>query len=256
MTLLYSLVRPGLLTGLLLLSFTAFSQSPADSTAVPDSTASGRQWRNLGRKAVPPVMQKRTVALRVSPLGFLNKARVHGELAFGRQASGGLVASYYYGQFKGLKLEPFVRYYFVGRALSGLYLQAKASGCAFNTEYTYNRTITTYNADGFPTSLDTEGSAVIKKGFKTAGGGGGLGYQLLLGTKRNIPLDIYVGLQWMPFPTNIGESFSETATLPDGKRTETRWSVDEVASGDPELGWYTLGPGSVLNGMLSVGIAF
>ena len=67
--------------------------------------------------------------------------------------------------------------------------------------------------------------------FVTGGAGLGLGHQWLLGPKKRLSLDLMVGLKWYPYPTGRNRDF-----FPDA--------------------WYVTGPGSLLNGLASLGYAF
>ena len=67
--------------------------------------------------------------------------------------------------------------------------------------------------------------------FVTGGVGLGVGRQWLLGPKKRFSIDLMAGLKWYPYPTNTAKDF-----YPDF--------------------WYFTGPGSVFNGLVSLGHAF
>lgn len=190
------------------------------------------------------------LTVRVAPLGVVNKARGHAELGLGPQVGVGVVGSYYYaGNFQGTKLEPYARFYFSRQRFGhGFYGQVKLSTGRYTSNFEYNRTVTTYRADGFLDDLRIENPyGRVRRSFRSTGGGAGAGYQFRAGRSSRFVIDVYAGLQFLPLPADIGDH-TTTSTDASGRRTVTDWTTFD----DVEL-WYLTGPGSVLNGMVSVG---
>lgn len=193
------------------------------------------------------------LTVRVNPLGVVNKARGQAELGLGPQLGLGVVGSYYYaGNFRGPKLEPYARFYFSRRRFGhGFYGQVKLSTGRYTSNFEYDRTITTYRPDGFLDKVEIQMPyGRVRQTFSSTGGGAGAGYQFRAGRSSRFVIDVYAGLQFLPLPEEVGDR-TITTTDATGRRTVVDWSTFD----DTEL-WYLTGPGSVLNGMVSVGYTF
>lgn len=121
--------------------------------------------------------------VRFSPLATIKlKAKVHYERGLTDKISAGAIGSYFFGAYPGFRIEPFGRYYISDEALSGFYGQLKG-------HYSANSiTITT-----------TSGSAVVntwKHSFSEYGFAFNLGYQVLMGSNKNVALDIFTGYRY------------------------------------------------------------
>ena len=189
--------------------------------------------------------------LRLNALGFINKARAQAEVTLGAVGLGAVGTYYYAGSFTGPKAEGYLRFYTGRRLAEGFYLQAKGGVGRYATNPGYDITSITYDSRGFLVTVSTaQNQPIGERTFTSAGGGGGLGYQFRLGHGRRFVLDLYGGLQYLPLPRNI-EGFSRTTATPGGGRTTVEYDSFDVGTE-----WYLLGPGSILNSMVSVGYTF
>ncbi|KAA9325313.1 hypothetical protein F0P96_20130 [Hymenobacter busanensis] len=226
----------GVVRRLLGFSFLIFSLNAAAQDAPADDTpAAGPAPLGL--------------TLRFNPLGLINKVRGQAEVGLGRQFGLGLVGSYYYlGDVTGPKLEPYLRFYTSPKRFGhGFYVQGKVSFGRFTSTFNYDRTATVYRPDGFLESITAEYELPITRRFDAVGGGAGVGYQFRAGRAHRVVIDVYAGLQYTPLPRTVG-SYSETVREPSGRRTVTEWDAF-----DADVQWYLIGPGSVFNGMASIG---
>lgn len=193
--------------------------------------------------------------LRVNPLGVLNKARGQAEITFGPVGVGVVGTHYYAGSFVGPKAELYGRFYTGRRLAEGFYVQAKASAGRYACRPTYDLALTTYDSRGFLKTLGSETAVDLgERRFTSAGGGSGVGYQFRLGGGRRLVVDAYAGLQYLPLPADLDDfaRIVRTTRNPDGGRTEAAYT----STSDTSTEWYLLGPGSVFNGMASIGYTF
>jgi hypothetical protein len=123
-------------------------------------------------------------------LTVYNKVKLKYEIALNDNVSLGTYFQYNYGALtKGFKISPIFRFY-PGRSYApgGLYIQAKAI---------YGKMTTTYEGFG---DLNSDGLTfndyVDERAF--AGGGIGLGYQILAGRNENFVIDLSFGLRIAP----------------------------------------------------------
>jgi hypothetical protein len=162
----------------------------------------------------------------VSPFGTINKVRVKYEKPLSNSFSLGTFVSGYYGAFRGVQVAPIVRAYLSGDAPSGFYLQGKALA-SFHTRV-YSAVINGTEITSDPHS------------FSSYGGGFGIGYQVLLGKKKNISLDFGIGAKLMTAVPSPGKD--------DG--------FDAFTEGLDNFTFFTVGPGSFFDGLIAIGIAF
>jgi hypothetical protein len=166
-----------------------------------------------------------------SPQGLVNKIRVKYESPINKNLSIGSYLNLYYMYFKGVRIDPFVRFYLAGKAPKGIYIQGKLVAGYFNSniEYEYEKI----------TQTDTS-TVTIKerKSFLSFGGGMGLGYQFIIG-KPGFPLDLYLGFQNTRF-------LAPQTIIKDNITYETSYDSD----------WYITGPGSFLNMNFGIGFSF
>jgi hypothetical protein len=190
--------------------------------------------------------------IKISPLGLVNKVRLHYEHAFGNTVSGGLTGSAYYGWiFQGVKAEPFGRLYTSGTAPEGFYLQGKINGGAFSSKFPFIYVKEVYNPQGELMFEEADAKIRLNRNFTTVGGGAGLGYQKLAGKKKNIAIDFYVGANYNTYPTDLRTEFREKTFDESGNTVYTTYF--------PDYGvyvWYLTGPGSVINSSFAVGYVF
>lgn len=163
--------------------------------------------------------------ITISPLGFINKARMKVERGIGNYFSVGVIGSYYYGVFPGYQISPFVRVYPTGEGLNGLYLYVK--GVYGNHSPIYQIT------DPYQHSI-----LRITNPFESTGLGTGLGVQVLSGKNKSVAVDFSMGVKFM---------------------TPARYIFDDyyvVTGALTNAVYYTTGPGSYFDGFIGVGVAF
>lgn len=186
--------------------------------------------------------------VRIAPLGFINKVRLHYERVLSPGVSIGVIGTGYYGLYDGLKAEPFVRLYFSEKgAPRGFYLQGKMSYGSYGADLCYD-----FDADGgdsdwdwdrhaAPTAsgadLDQECQGEVS--FTTIGADIGIGAQGFIGKKKQTSIDFSVSLQYNPLPDNIVDKIEHTGQSKDWKNA-----------------WYITHGGAVFAPMLSVGRSF
>ncbi|HOU97827.1 MAG TPA: DUF3575 domain-containing protein [Bacteroidales bacterium] len=165
--------------------------------------------------------------LTVAPLGLVNKVRVKYEqqLSF-KEMSMGSYFNVYYAYFQGIRLDPFVRFYFFSDELKGLYLQLKVMGGIFQNDLEYK----------YYTTTDTL-SVKQMTNYYTFGGGPALGYQWYINSK--IPLDVFVGF-------NLNKWTAPNSVIKNNIRYEL---FDDAL-------WYVTGPGSIFHMHVGIGVKF
>jgi hypothetical protein len=166
-----------------------------------------------------------------SPMGFVDKLRVKYERSSSDNVSLGSFINIYYAGFKGIRLDPFIRFYPAGKAPKGFYIQAKAIVGVFYSKIEYD----------FDQIVGTDTTTLVSnksETFLTYGAGLGLGHQFLMG-KSEVPLDIFLGFQYSKFG-------APESVIIDNNRYET---MDDAV-------WYMTGPGSILNMNFGIGFSF
>ena len=168
-----------------------------------------------------PAAKKNVVGL--SPLGLYEKVKVKYERVLSSSLSVGAMVGAFHGDYPGVQLSPFVRYYFEEAAPRGWYVQAQVG------VYHHRRTYTTARDDP---GNQTGAEYTDTYRFTNIGTGGAVGYQWFLGKRKNLTIDAHAGLKL--YKTGIKD-------------------YDESLS---SLDWQLQGPGSYFNGLLSFGYAF
>ena len=163
-----------------------------------------------------PAPQKNVVGLSV--FGLHNKVKLKYERVFHPHLSAGVLAAAYYGLYPGVQVSPFVRLY-PKAAPAGLYMQVQAGFYRHSVTYTYN------TAGPGPPYTETER-------FSHSGVGAAVGYQWLLGRRKNIAVDVNGGLN--VYNTGNAQNDRDLTTLY----------------------WFMEGPGSYFNGLINLGYAF
>jgi len=165
--------------------------------------------------------------LTVAPLGFVNKVRIKYEQQLHRNDwSIGTYFNVYYAYFQGVRVDPFVRFYFFSDNLKGLYLQLKLMGGIYQSNLVYK----------YYTSTDTLTTKQLIT-FNMYGGGPALGYQWYINDK--IPLDVFAGF-------NLNKMSAPKMILKDNQMYDL---FDDVL-------WYSFGPGSIIHLHIGVGVRF
>lgn len=163
----------------------------------------------------------------IAPLGFINKCRIKYENQLNiKDISLGTYFNVYYFYFKGVRFDPFIRFYFFSDNLRGLYLQLKGVVGFYrnNLEYKYYGTVDTLSTKKLTN-------------FFSYGGGPAVGYQWIINNK--IPIDAFVGF-------NLNKMDAPYSVLIDNRKYELY---------DDKL-WYILGPGSIFHLHFGIGFMF
>ena len=153
-------------------------------------------------------------------VGFINKVRLKWELALTDHWTTGMFGSAYYGFFPGLKAEPFLRAYVVNSFPEGLYLQGKAVIGRYRSSDKY----------------EDDNGVWAHQEIRSTGGAFNVGYQFRLGPESGTVVDI-----------NLGVKLVSSEII--NRKNNLQQMVDDVA-------FYTVGPGSVWDGLISVGFTF
>ncbi len=174
----------------------------------------------------------------ISPVQLMHGVRIKYEKPLSDKISYGALLTGYYGDFPGGQLAPIVRYYFKKHAPEGFYAQAKiVFGMHLNDYATYKlkEGETAPNYDMFGDM--TNGDPVTKtQTFFNVGGGLTVGYQMLFGKDDKWSIDV-----------NIGAKFVGGVPVPDDAPAGKAFD---------NLGWAVSGPGSIIDGLFSVGYRF
>jgi len=162
----------------------------------------------------------------VAPIGLINKFRVKYEIQLNNAFSTGSFFNYYWGLFKGVRMDPFVRLYLGDESPKGIYIQAK-----FVVGYLNNSLVYT----------DINGNKIDGDWFTNGGAGINVGYQTLTGKNENWVIDINIGFKLVTPVTG-----SQNITTSGGNDAY----VAENAI------WYLSGPGSIFDGHIGIGYRF
>jgi hypothetical protein len=158
---------------------------------------------------------------------LLNKLRVTYEKPIKDKISIGGAVGLHYGSFSGIKVEPFARYYVGALCPEGLYLQGRALAGFFSKQFDYW-------SDG---DFITGDLIQRKKSVSSFGFGADLGYQWISGKKKNIAIDLSLGIQLM---SDINNDIT----------------VNGVRYSSANVGFASTGPGAVFNPRIMIGYAF
>ena len=165
--------------------------------------------------------QRKSSILGVSPIRLWSGLRLKYERPINDKITYGGILTGYYGSYPGIQLAPIGRFYFKAKAPEGFYAQAKIVGGYFQANYTSK-----YGDK--------------KQSFTNFGGGIALGYQLLWGKDNKWTIDINLGVKVVgnvPQPPDNDDTFG-------------------IGNAFSNAGWYTLGPGSIVDGLISIGYRF
>jgi hypothetical protein len=168
--------------------------------------------------------QELKTVVGVSPIRLWNGLRIKYERVLNDKVTYGGILTGYYASFPGVQLAPIARFYFKKQAPEGLYAQAKVVAGLFQNEYL------------------ASGNVKKKQTFFNTGAGIALGYQLLWGKDNRWSIDLNMGAKFVgsvPTPDDIAEGVEGNL----GK-------VVDIAS------WHLTGPGSIFDGLVSIGYRF
>lgn len=201
--------------------------SCAAMTSVPAQTETGTPLPNQGRNIIS-----------TSPLRLWNGVLIRYERVLNDRFTVGGTGTYYYdGLFPGFQISPAARFYFKKKAPEGFYLQVRF--VAAHHSYIYELAVYS-NDDPNGTYLRTIDK---KQRFTSLGGGIAGGYQLLWGKTDRWSADF-----------NLGVKLLKTPPLPkEDNRFLPGTTSGGVFSG---LYWVLVGPGSILDGSVSIGYRF
>jgi hypothetical protein len=157
-------------------------------------------------------------------IGLWNKFRVTYEHTLNSKFSVGSSLAYHFASFSGVKVDPFLRFYFGDECPEGLYVQARALAGFFSKTFTYY-------------SDDLLYAIERKTNVSSYGAGLDLGYQWLSGKNDNIVIDISIGTQFM---TDVNNSIVENG----------------ITYNTANIGFNTTGPGAIFNPRLAIGYKF
>jgi hypothetical protein len=173
----------------------------------------------------------------VSPLRLWNGLRIKYERVLTPKITCGGILTGYYGLYPGVQLAPVARFYFKGKAPEGFYLQAKIVSGFFQSSY-------------IDVVLDESGNPVKKRNgdniyedrkqlFSNFGAGIAAGYQFLWGTNNSWSVDINLGLKVV-------------GNVPESNESDI-WKIQSFVD---SITWYLTGPGSIVDGLISIGYRF
>jgi hypothetical protein len=182
------------------------------------------QYVNDGSAEIEKKMPKNVIT--ISPLGFINKARLKVERGIGNYFSVGAIGSFYYGVFPGFQVAPFVRVYPQGEGLNGFYLYVK--GIYGNHSPIYDV------IDPYYQSVNR-----IENPFESTGIGTGLGIQVISGKNKSVAVDFSMGVKFMSPASYVFDT-----------------NYYEISGAFTNAIYYTTGPGSYFDGFVGVGISF
>ncbi len=169
--------------------------------------------------------QKRNIT--IAPLGLINKVRIKYENQLKwKDISVGLYGNVYYSYFKGVRLDPFIRFYFFSEETKGLYLQLKPFFGFFQNKLEYK------NYGNVDTLSFTKFTS-----YTTYGMGPAVGYQWFF--NGNLLLDIFVGF-------NYDKMVAPFTILKDNLQYDL---FDDAE-------WYITGPGSIFHFHVGLGYKF
>ena len=169
----------------------------------------------------------------ISPFRLWNGFRVKYERVANEKYTYGAISTLYYGNFPGIQIAPIGRFYFKKNAPEGFYAQLKLVA----TFHNYSYTVGVYDEDNI-VLLDT---VEKKHRFSNFGGGIAAGYQLFWGKGDRWSVDMNLGLKFVgvvPEPeTNNSFEYAAQTTFDNAS-------------------WGLFGPGSIVDGLISIGYRF
>jgi len=193
--------------------------------------------------------------IQIAPFSVLNKIRASYDYTISNRLSAGLVYSCYYGMFPGQKFSPNMKFFFSGEAPNGLFASIQLPFGFFrqDLDYDYYEISDKFGQfveegriyPGFRTELS-------KKKF-TYGYQITLGYQLLTGRKKNIPINVSLGLQYLK-DIEIS-NYSERVTLSNGNKVVQYYKNKNINVSTSGL-FKTTGPGAIFTPSVTCGYAF
>ncbi|GHT51446.1 hypothetical protein AGMMS49982_08920 [Bacteroidia bacterium] len=172
----------------------------------------------------------------ISPVQLMHGVRIKYEKPLSDKISYGALLTGYYGDFPGGQLAPIVRYYFKKHAPEGFYAQAKIVFGMHLNDYATYKLKDGETAPIYLAGVMMNGDPVTKtQTFFNVGGGLTAGYQMLFGKDDKWSIDV-----------NFGVKFVGGVPVPD----------DAAGGVLDNLGWAVSGPGSIIDGLFSVGYRF
>jgi len=204
---------------------------------------------------------KRRHIVKISPLGLIQKARIAYEQVLpgtnGKVSLGIIGAFYYDSDYKGLILEPMIRYYLDGNA-TGFYFQGKVTaGRVKSTVFFKQATTTYYDSTGNFTGRYNILNHYISRDLTTIGGSISLGYQFSLTNNKRWLLDFNIGLQYAHYFNN--SDFAQTIYSSNGSKRVLEYRDGKIYpyydAGPPKIYMY-MNPGSLITSNLFIAYRF
>ena len=177
----------------------------------------------------------------ISPLQLTNGVRVKYERPINKTITyGGILTGYYpnptFHEYTGVQLAPFARFYFREKAPGGFYAQAKILGGIYSAEITIDVFDKPYTPDFDRTLIKFEDRTHT---FTRFGGGVAVGYQVIWGVNKRMVLDV-----------NLGFKYIGNIPMPTIKDNEEIFPCNHLTD------WLIIGPGSIIDGLISIGYRF
>lgn len=157
----------------------------------------------------------------VSPFRIWNGLRVKYERVHNEKLTYGAITTLYYASYPGVQVAPIARFYFKKNAPEGFYAQAKVVAGFFKHDYSYG---------------EWEEQT---QSFTSFGAGVAAGYQLFWGKNERWSIDANLGLKFV-------------SSMPTPEEYVTGGVVGAFDKGI----WATTGPGSIFDGLISIGYRF
>jgi hypothetical protein len=172
----------------------------------------------------------------VSPFRLLTGLRIKYERVLTPKITYGGILTGYYGSYPGVQLAPIARYYFKEKAPEGFYAQVKIAAGFFQSSYSD----VVLDSNGVPQNEYED----KKQSFTNFGAGIAAGYQLLWGKNNKWSIDINLGVKFV-------------GNVPKPELYADDWiSQSGVESAVDNTVWYFTGPGSIVDGLISIGYRF
>jgi hypothetical protein len=167
-------------------------------------------------------------------IGITNKGRLKYEHAFSDLLSLSITGSGYYGWFPGFLAAVGPRFYLSSEgAPEGFFVSPRVHVGYFRFD--------TWNSWGRNNYWSSDN-------FVTAGGGFQMGYQFLLGKKKNIVIDLAGGFKYLPIPRNLKVRYNSNNSSSGSFDDEDYQGVRAI--------WLLTGPGSLWDATIGFGFAF